>query len=132
MLPLDVDDLVYIADRVLPGGYEIRDKGLLASAAARPWLTIDGVDAYSTLHDKAAALLSSIVTNHPLIDGNKRLGLASILALLTINGWTLTMSEDDAYELVMAVARGDLRDVGAIAHALVEGSQPARRSSSSE
>ena len=78
------------------------------SAAARPQTTVFGADAYSSLHDKAAALLQSVVGNHALVDGNKRLGLGSLIAFLGVNGWRLTLTNDEAYALVMAVASGEL------------------------
>jgi death-on-curing protein len=93
----------------------VRDYGLLESALARPQATAFGADAYPALEEKAAALLHSVVRNHALIDGNKRLGLAATIAFLGLNGRRLTLTNDEAYALVMAVAEGDLDDVPAIA-----------------
>jgi death on curing protein len=114
---LDVDDLLHIAGRVLPG-FELRDVGLLEAAAARPRATAFGEDAYPSVHDKAAALLHSTVRNHALIDGNKRLGLTAVIAFYGMNGHRLTLTNDEAYELVMAVASGDLDDIPLIAERL--------------
>ena len=123
MIYLDLEDLLHIADRVLDGQVGVRDAGLLASAAARPQTTVFGQDAYASVHDKAAALLHSIVCNHALVDGNKRLGLAGAIAFLGINGWRLTLSNDEAYDLVVAVASGDLTDVPVISAVLTSGSK---------
>ena len=123
MIYLDLEDLLLIAGRVVDGDVQVRDVGLLESAAHRPRTTVFGADAYSTLHDKAAALLHSVVSNHALVDGNKRLGLASVIAFLGLNGWRLTLSNDEAYDLVIAVASGELTDVPAIARALAQGSE---------
>lgn len=123
MIELDLDDLLHIAERTLGHPPEIRDLGLLESAAARPRSTVFGQDAYPTLETKAAALLHSITRNHSLVDGNKRLGLASTIAFLGLNGYQLTWSNDEAYDFVMAVAAGDLDDVAEIAagiHAVIE------------
>jgi death-on-curing protein len=120
---LDLEDLLLIAGRVVDGDVQVRDVGLLESAAHRPRTTVFGADAYSTLHDKAAALLHSVVSNHALVDGNKRLGLASVIAFLGLNGWRLTLSNDEAYDLVIAVASGELTDVPKIARALAAGSE---------
>lgn len=117
MIYLTLEELLHVADRVLPA-VEVRDAGLLEAAVARPAATAFGRDAYPTLHLKAAALLHSVATNHALVDGNKRLALAATIALYGMNGWRLTLSEDEAYELVIAVAGGDLRDVAAIAERL--------------
>ena len=114
MIYLDVDDLLHIAGRLLPR-LELRDVGLLEAAAARPRETAFGEDAYPSVHDKAAALLHSTVRNHALVDGNKRLGLAAIIAFYGMNGHRLTLTNDEAYDLVMAVASGELDDVHLIA-----------------
>jgi death on curing protein len=111
---LEVDDLLHIAGRLLPA-FELRDVGLLESAAARPRATAFGKAAYPAIHDKAAALLHSIVRNHALVDGNKRLGLAAVIAFYGMNGYRLTLTNDEAYDLIMAVASGDLDDVQPIA-----------------
>ena len=89
--------------------------GLLEAAASRPTATAFGEDAYPDLRTKAAALLHSVVTSHPLVDGNKRLGLAATIAFLGVNGRRLQLTNDEAYELVMEVAAGELDDVGVIA-----------------
>ena len=77
-----------------------------------------------TIHDKAAALLHSVVSNHALVDGNKRLGLGAVIAFLGLNGWRLTLTNDEAYDLVIAVASGEISDVADDRGALVAGSEP--------
>ena len=67
----------------------IRDIGLVESAVARPMATFDGVDLYETVFDKAAALLQSLLKNHPFVDGNKRTALSSAGIYLKINGYDL-------------------------------------------
>ncbi len=114
MIHLDLEDLLHVARRTL-GAFEVRDIGLLESAAARPQATAFGEDAYPSIHDKAAALLHSVARNHPLVDGNKRLSLAATIAFYGLNGVQLTLSNDEAYELVMAIASGQLDDVASIA-----------------
>lgn len=124
MIHLTLEELLHVAERAIGAPPELRDAGLLESAAARPAATAFGEDAYEDLAAKAAALLHSIVRNHPLVDGNKRLGLASALVFLGANGRRLTLTEDEAYLLVMAVADGTLDDVPAIAGRLRAGSAP--------
>ena len=99
---LDLEDLLHIIELEAIG--PVRDLGLLDSAAARPRSSAFGVDAYPTLAEKAAALLDSVVGNHSLVDGNKRLGWLATVAFLWINGQLLLAPEDDAYDLVIAVA----------------------------
>jgi death-on-curing protein len=114
---LDVEDLLYIAQRTL-GNVEIRDLGLLEAAAARPQASAFGEDAYPSMLEKAAALIHSIARNHALVDGNKRLALAGGIAFLGLNGLRLRMSNDDAYELIISIATGQLDDVPDIAQVL--------------
>lgn len=114
MILLDLEDLLHIAERVLPV-VELRDAGLLEAAVARPGASAFGEDAYPSLHHKAAALLHSLVRSHALVDGNKRLGLASVLAFYGVNGFRLTLTNEEAYDLVIAAATGELDAVGAIA-----------------
>jgi death-on-curing protein len=112
---LDLDDLLTLAERLLGSPAPVRDVGLLGAAAARPQTTAFGVDAYADLWTKAAALLQSIVKNHPLVDGNKRLGWLATAVFLEINGSAATEAgNDDVYELVVAIAAGR-HEVGEIA-----------------
>lgn len=122
MILLDVGDLLHIAERVLPD-VGVRDAGLLAAAVARPSPSAFGEDAYPTLHEKSAALLHSLVRHHALVDGNKRLGLASVVAFYGMNGFRLSFTNDEAYDLVIAVAAGELEDVSAIAERLAARSE---------
>lgn len=102
---LDLDDVIELAHRLLGDPPPIRDAGLLGSAVARPQTTVGGEDAYPTLWLKAAALLHSLVTNHALIDGNKRLGWLATAVFLEINGASVSgAANDDVYDLVLAVA----------------------------
>jgi death on curing protein len=117
VIHLDLDDLLHVAERTL-GDVELRDVGLLDAAAARPRATAFGEEAYPSIHDKAAALLHSLARTQPLVDGNKRLALAATIAFYGLNGYRLTLSNEAAYDLVMAVAVGDLDDVGTIAERL--------------
>lgn len=117
---LDLADVVALGPIVLEGGLEVRDWGLVESALARPAATVFGEDAYPSVYDKAAALLLSTVTNHPLVDGNKRMGLAATVAFLLKNGMVLQYDEDEAYDFVISVADGTVREVADVA-AVLEG-----------
>ena len=120
MIHLDLDDLLHVAARTL-GDVQVRDVGLLQSALARPRSTAFGEDAYPSIHQKAAALLHSLARTQALVDGNKRLALAGTIAFYGLNGFRLTLSTDEAYDLVIAVATGELDDVEAIADRLESG-----------
>ncbi len=127
---LDLEDLLAAAGAALGGTPDIRDIGLLQAVAVRPRATAFSEDAYPTLDQKAAALLHSIVTGHPLVDGNKRLGWVAVRLFYRMNEADLRVDADDAFELVVAVANGTLRDVAAIGNLLgsrrvqIEGSGP--------
>ncbi len=88
----------------------------------RPQTTVFGEDAYPDLETKAAALLHSIANSHALVDGNERLALAATLAFLGVDGRRLTLTNDEGYDLVMAVASGNLTEVSDIAEQLRGGS----------
>ncbi len=104
---LTVEDLLEIAAGVLDN-VALRDAGLLAAAAGRPRVTAFGADAYPTFDDKAAALLHSLVRNHSLVDGNKRLAWAATRVFCILNGRDLTYSVDEAETLVLAAAAGEI------------------------
>ncbi len=111
---LDLDDLVELARRLLGDPPPVRDIGLLGSAAARPQTAAFGEDAYPDLVTKAAALLQSIVNNHALVDGNKRLGWLATAVFLELNGIKASRAaNDDVYELVVWIAASnpDLDDI---------------------
>lgn len=115
---LNVDDLVALTVALLGEPPPIRDLGLLAAAAARPQASAFGDDAYPDLWTKAAALLHSVVKNHPLVDGNKRLGWMACAVFLDINGIDpIVAANDDVYDLVMHVAAHPI-EVNDLAHRL--------------
>ena len=110
---LDLEDLLGLV-RALETG-PVRDVGLLDSAAARPRSVAFGEDAYATIPLKAAALLHSLVGNHTLVDGNKRLGWLATVVFLDLNGHAPDLDDDAAFALVMDVAAGavDVEDIAA-------------------
>lgn len=118
MIFLTVDELLWVATRVMSPDVKVRDVGLLESAAVRPQASAFGGDAYPTLHDKAAAFAHSLARNHPLVDGNKRLALGGLIAFYGLNGHRLSLTNDEAYDCIIAVASGELDDVEAISAVL--------------
>jgi len=96
----------------------VLDAGLLDSALARPRASAFGQDAYATMELKAAALLHSVCKNHALVDGNKRLSWLLTVMFLELNLAEPEVTMDQAYELVMGVADGTVRDVKEIASRL--------------
>jgi death-on-curing protein len=112
---LDLEDLLAAAEAAMGGPAEIRDVGLLQAAVARPQASAFGEEAYPDVDRKAAALLQSIVTGHPLVDGNKRLGWVALRLFYRLNDADLRVAVDEAFDLVVRIAEGQLRDVAAIA-----------------
>lgn len=102
---LSLEDLLTLARDLGVG--PVRDIGLLDAAAHRPQVVLYGKQAYPELDTKAAVLLDSIVRNHALVDGNKRLGWLATVVFYGLNDVTLDAPDDDAYELVMALARSE-------------------------
>ncbi len=121
---LDLDDLIELASGLLGDPPPIRDVGLLGSAAARPQTSAFGEDAYPDIWTKAAALLQSILKNHALVDGNKRLGWLATATFLEINGTPVTHIDNDAvYDFVIDVTVSH-QDVGEIAGGLRRLAEP--------
>jgi death-on-curing protein len=89
-------------------GFHVRDLGLLQGCLARPETTLFGDDAYPTLSHKAAALLHSVATSHPLIDGNKRTAWALLVTFLALNDYEVITVADEGVEFVLAVATDSL------------------------
>jgi death on curing protein len=121
---LALEDVLALARRL--GQARPRDVGLVASAIVRPQTSVLGEDAYPDLHTKAAAILHSLARNHAFVDGNKRVAWLSAGAFYWINGLLLDAPDDPAYDLVIAVATGDL-DAPAIAATLAQWARPRDR-----
>jgi death on curing protein len=108
---LGLEDLLALVNAL--GAGPVRDLGLLDSACHRPRSGFMGHEAYPTLAGKAAALMHSVAGNHALVDGNKRLALLAMVVFLRINGYRLDLTDDEAFDLVLSVAAGQL-DAGDI------------------
>jgi len=112
---LTIDELIYISEqiptvntihRILKGKDRVRDMALLETAWGRPMQTIFGHDAYPTIEEKAAALLHSLVRNHPFVDGNKRVATVAAVFMLAVNGRRVTWDPAEALEHILDLAEG--------------------------
>ena len=103
---LSLEDLLDLVNAL--GADPVRDLGLLDSACHRPQASFFVQEAYPTLAAKAAALMHSLACNHALVDGNKRLALLATAVSLRINGYTLDLTDDEAFDLTMSVAASQL------------------------
>jgi death-on-curing protein len=101
-------ELHRLAIRRFGGSAGLRERGSLEAALARPQMTFAGDDLYPDLESKAAALMHSLVMNHPFVDGNKRTGAAVAELFLNLNGVELQAGDDDVVALTRSVARGEV------------------------
>ena len=90
------------------GARTVRDQGALESALARPAMTFGGEDLYGDIGAKSAALMHSLVLNHPFADGNKRIGVAAAEFFLERNGSALAASDEELEHLTPAVAKAEV------------------------
>jgi death-on-curing protein len=103
---------VYLDPEVFLGqltrvGFMVRDPGLFLSALARPQTSLFGADAYPTLALKTAALMDSLVNNHPMMDGNKRSSWFAANLFLELNGFELEAETEDAFGFILRIATND-------------------------
>jgi death-on-curing protein len=123
---LTVEEILRLSEPACEGRrMGLRDLGGLESAAARVQAQMFGVEAYADLFEKAAALLQSLAVNHPFVDGNKRTAWLCTVVFLDVNGMEMVeVDQDQAYELVVGVAAGEisaLADIAAGLRALYDG-----------
>ena len=90
------------------GTHGIRDVGLLASAVARPQATFDGEELYEDVFARAAALMESLIRNHPFVDGNKRVGHAAMETFLILNGYEIFARVDEQESVMLSLAAGKM------------------------
>ena len=106
---LSAEQILFIHARLIEetgGESGIRELGLLRSASSRAQATFDQQDLYPTIFSKAAALLESLVNNHPFVDGNKRTGITATILFLQINGVQFNASQESLVTFVLSVAQG--------------------------
>jgi death-on-curing protein len=108
---LSAEQVLFLHARLIEetgGSHGVRDVGLLQSAVARPQATFDSQDLYPDTFSKAAALMFSLINNHPFVDGNKRTGTAAAVFFLRANGWSFGASNTEFEEFALRVARGEV------------------------
>ena len=105
--------VLYLYQRIIEqsgGTVGLRDEGLLESAVYRPQASFGGQDLYPDLFSKAAALGHSIISNHPFVDGNKRVGFEAMRLMLRLNRYDIHASLDVTFDFVMEIATGQLTE----------------------
>lgn len=108
---LSPEQILFLHSRLIAetgGAHGVRDLGMLLSAIGRPQATFEEKDLYPDLFLKAAALMDSLVRNHPFVDGNKRTAIASAALFLRINGYQLTVEDSEMVHFALACAQSQL------------------------
>ena len=109
MYYLTAEQVLFIHARLIAetgGEHGLRDLGLLLSAVARPQASFNQADLYPNIFTKAAALLESLIGNHPFVDGNKRTGITAAALFLRLNGCQLKVSNQELENFTLRVAQG--------------------------
>lgn len=104
-----IEDVNILHQRLIRehGGTQgIRDIASLKSALDRPFQSFEGKDLYPTALHKGAALIESLISNHPFLDGNKRTAYVLLRLFLIHSGLDLYASEDEKYDFVISIASG--------------------------
>jgi death-on-curing protein len=108
---LSPEQVLFLHSRLINetgGAQGVRDLGMLLSALGRPQSTFDGLDLYPDLFTKTAALMDSLVRNHPFVDGNKRTAITSATMYLHMNGYRLSVDNPEMVRFTLACAQSQL------------------------
>ena len=90
------------------GSRGVRDAGLLDAALTQPWQTFGGVELYPTPEEKIARLCFEVVTQHPFVDGNKRVAAVACELMIVKEGYEISAGELEKYKVYMLLAAGDM------------------------
>ena len=111
MIILSVEEIISLHERIIDktgGSHGVRDMGLLESAVYSADNSFDDVELYPSIEEKAARLMFALTSNHAFVDGNKRIGVFTMLMTLELNGISLQFSQEELIELGLSVADGSL------------------------
>ena len=111
MTVLSVEEIIYLHELIVKryGGSEgIRDKCLLESAVCSVSAAYDDTELYPTVEDKAARLCFELISNHPFVDGNKRIGVLAMLVTLEMNNASVKTTSGELFRLGLGTAEGKL------------------------
>ena len=118
MVYLTAQQVLFLHARLVAetgGSHGVRDLSMLLSALGRPQASYDKQDLYPDLFTKSAALMDSLIRNHPFMDGNKRTGIAASALFLRTNGFQLnaTNTELEIYTLQVAQSEHTIEEIAA-------------------
>lgn len=126
---LTIEEIIFAHDRIIEesgGSKGVRDLNLLQSAVGRPQASFAGQDLYQDIFLKAAALIHSLILNHPFTDGNKRTGLMAASRLLFINGFKFYDKKQDSIDFTLRIEQKKMNLKG-IAYWLKKHSKKVRK-----
>lgn len=109
MILLTVEEIISLHEKLINktgGSHGIRDIGLLESAIYSAESSFDNIEQYPSVEEKTARLMFALTNNHPFIDGNKRIGIFTMLITLELNGVMLEYSQKELIALGLSVADG--------------------------
>jgi len=113
MIILSIEQVKFLHRKLIEstGGADgVRDEGLLDSALSAAFQTFDGLELYPSIVAKIARVAYSLISNHPFIDGNKRIGTYVMLVLLELNHINAEFSDNDIIRIGMETAKGTMND----------------------
>ena len=108
MIYLSAEQLLFLHARLVDetgGSHGVHNLNMLLSALGRPGASYDNRDLYPNIYTKAAALMDSLIRNHPFLDGNKRTGIAAAAMFLRMNGYQLNATNTELVEFTSGVAQ---------------------------
>ena len=111
MIRLSKEQVILLHRRLIEitgGSGGIRDEGLLTSVLVSPFQLFGGEELYPSVQAKAAQLCFVIVKNHPMVDGNKRLGTHVMLVFLALNGYELSYTQKELSDTILDLASGNI------------------------
>lgn len=112
MITLNKEQVLMLHNQLIEatgGSKGVRDEGMLESALMNPYQSFGGIELYPSIQAKAAQLCFGIVKDHPMIDGNKRLGTHIMLVFLALNGYELSYSQKELSDTILSLAAGKLQ-----------------------
>ena len=111
MIRLSKEQVILLHQRLIEttgGSAGILDEGMLESALSNPFQSFGDVELYPSIQAKAAQLCFGIVKNHPMIDGNKRLGTHVMLVFMALNGYELLYTQQELSSTILDLAAGKI------------------------
>lgn len=111
MIRLSKEQVLLMHERLIEatgGSIGIRDEGMLDSALSNPFQSFAGEELYPSVQAKSARLCYGLVKNHPMVDGNKRIGAHVMLVFLMLNGYELSYTQQELSQTILVLASGSL------------------------